>query len=132
MGARGTSGNRLNPPARQVVATAGEAASEQTQSEGSIQPLLDLLWVQPRAGEGTADKAERRLHAERREQFGQFFGEAGQGVEQVRQAHEIVVAFHGVPVFGKGMLVGIALVLLDQEGAFDAPAIARLGCRNPP
>jgi len=42
----------------------------------------------------------------------------------VCQAHEVVVAFHDVPLPGEGVLVEVALVFLDQEGAFDAPAVA--------
>jgi len=60
-----TSGNRPAPPARQVVATVGEPNSEQAQSQGPGEPLLDLLWVEPGTGEGIADKADRRLHPER-------------------------------------------------------------------
>ena len=92
--------------------------------EGAVQPLLHLLGIQPWAAEGVADKTNRGPHPKFREQPGQFLGESGQGVEQVCQAHEIVIAFHGIPLLGEGVLVGVALVLLDQEGPFDAPAVA--------
>jgi len=52
------------------------------------------------------------------------FGKARQGVEQMRQTHEVVVAFHRVPVLCEGVFVGVALVLFDQKGALDTPAIA--------
>jgi hypothetical protein len=42
----------------------------------------------------------------------------------MRQAHEEVIAPHGIPVEGKGMLVVVALVLLDEKARFDAPAVA--------
>ncbi|KFB71095.1 MAG: hypothetical protein AW09_003793 [Candidatus Accumulibacter phosphatis] len=42
----------------------------------------------------------------------------------MRQAHEEVIALHGIPVEGKSMLVVVALVLLDKEARFDAPAMA--------
>ena len=42
----------------------------------------------------------------------------------MRQAHEEVIAAHGVPVQGKGMLVVVALVLFDEEARFDVPAVA--------
>jgi hypothetical protein len=42
----------------------------------------------------------------------------------MRQAHEEVIAPHGIPVQGKGMLVVVALVLLDEKARFDAPAVA--------
>ena len=103
MGAHWTSDNSLTPPARQVVATAGGPKSEQAQSEGLGQPLLDVLCIKPRTGEGIADKADRRLHPECCEQSGQRFGKAGQGVEQVRQTHEVMVAFHGIPLLGEGV-----------------------------
>jgi hypothetical protein len=43
--------------------------------------LFDLLGIQPRAGEGIADKADCRLHPELGEQPGQLLGKTGQGVE---------------------------------------------------
>ena len=45
-------------------------------------------------------------------------------MEDVRQAHEEVIALHGIPVQGKGVLVLVALVFLDEEARFDAPAVA--------
>ena len=51
-------------------------------------------------------------------------GEAGQGVEQVGHAHQVVIALHGVPIQGKGVLVVVALVFFDQEAGLDAPAVA--------
>jgi hypothetical protein len=42
----------------------------------------------------------------------------------MRQAHQEVIALHGIPVEGKGMLVVVALVLFDEEARFDAPAVA--------
>jgi hypothetical protein len=42
----------------------------------------------------------------------------------VRQAHQIVVSAHNVPVLGEEVLVGVALVLFDQEITLDASAIA--------
>ena len=111
------------PPVLQVEAIAAEPESDQTESEGPAQSLLNLLGIQPWAGEGVADEVDRRLHPECREQPGKLFGKAGQGVEQVCQAHEIVIAFHGIPVFGEGMFVGIALVLFHQETGLDPPAV---------
>ena len=35
-----------------------------------------------------------------------------------------MVPAHGVPILGEGVLVGVALVLFDQEAAFDTPAVA--------
>ena len=52
-------------------------------------------------------------------------GEAGQGIEQVGHAHQVVIALHGVPVQGKGMLVVVALVFFHQEARLDTPAVAR-------
>ena len=42
----------------------------------------------------------------------------------MRQAHEEVIALHGIPVEGEGMLVVVALMLLDEEARFDAPTVA--------
>ena len=50
-------------------------------------------------------------------------GDAGQGVEQVGQVHQAVVALHGIPVQGKGVLVVVALVFLHQEIGLDAPTV---------
>ena len=91
------SGNRSPSPASQVVR---ESIVKMSQANRSTYPIL-------------------------RKQSGQFAGEPGQGIEQVRQAHEIVIAFQGIPVFGKEMFVGVPLVFLYQESGFDAPAITR-------
>ncbi len=53
-----------------------------------------------------------------------MLGIAGQGADRMRQSHERVIAFHGVPVFSEGMLVGIALVLLYQKTGFNPPAVS--------
>ncbi len=35
-----------------------------------------------------------------------------------------MVPAHSVPILSEGVLVGVALVLFDQEAAFDTPAVA--------
>ena len=102
----------------------GEGESEQSQSKGLLQSQFNLLWIQPGACEGFADKANRTTHSILLKQSRQLAGEPGQGIEQVRQAHEVVIAHHGIPVFGKEMFVGVPLVFLHQESGFDAPAVA--------
>ncbi len=45
-------------------------------------------------------------------------------MEHVRQAHEAVIALHGIPVQGNGVLVVVALVFRGEETRCDAPAVA--------
>ncbi len=42
----------------------------------------------------------------------------------MRQAHEVVIPFYRIPILGKGMFIGVALVFFDQKAAFDPPAVA--------
>lgn len=56
--------------------------------------------------------------------FVQGLAVASQDVEEVAEAHQLVVALHGIPVVGEAVLVGIAVVLLDQDVDFDAPAVS--------
>ena len=85
--------------------------------------MLKLVQIEPGPAQCVADKLDCRLNPKFTEQLGQVFGKAGQGIEQMRQTHEVVIAFHGVPVFCERMLVGIALVLLNEKSPFNAPAI---------
>ena len=66
------------------------------------------------------------------------FGGQCQGIDQVRQAHQVVVALHRVPGIREGVFVVVALALFDQEAGLDPKAAggrqgcsARGGCRGP-
>jgi hypothetical protein len=80
--------------------------------------------IEPGGSAGGADEADSPAHAELTKQIAQLSREACQGIEDMRQTHQEVVAPHGIPVEGKGMLVVVALVLFDEEARFDAPAVA--------
>jgi len=67
--------------------------------------------IEPRAGAGCSDEGDGPAHAELAIQFAELSRESRQGIEDMRQAHAEVVAPHGIPVEGKGMLVVVALVL---------------------
>ena len=76
--------------------------------------------IEPGGSARTADEGDGAAHAEFLIQAAQLPSEACQGIEHMRQAHEEVIAPHGIPVEGKGMLVVVALVLLDEKARFDA------------
>jgi hypothetical protein len=76
------------------------------------------------AAQECSDEGDGPAHAELAIQIAELSREARQGIEDMRQAHQEVVAPHGIPVEGKGMLVVVALVLFDEEARFDAPAVA--------
>ncbi len=82
------------------------------------------LGIQPGRGTGLADEGDGPAHAKLGVEGLEVAGEAGQGVEQVGHTHQVVVALHGVPVQGKGVLVVVALVFFHQEAGLDAPAVA--------
>src|SRR5918992_2505087 len=46
------------------------------------------------------------------------------GIDQVRQAHQVVVALHRVPGIREGVFVVVALALFDQEAGLDPPTLA--------
>jgi hypothetical protein len=81
--------------------------------------------IQPRGGAGLTDEGDGTAHAKLSVEGLEVAGEAGQGVEQVGHAHQVVIALHSVPIQGKGVLVVVALVLFHQEAGLDAPAVAR-------
>ena len=86
-------------------------------------PQLKLVHIEPGSTERVANKRDGRLNPQFTEQLSQVFRKAGQDVDQMTQAHEVMIAFHGVPVFSERMLVGVTLVLLDQKRPFDPPTI---------
>ena len=47
-----------------------------------------------------------------------------QSIDQVRQAHQVVVALHRVPGIREGVFVVVALALFDQEAGLDPPTLA--------
>ena len=80
--------------------------------------------IEPGGGTGVTDEGDGAAHAEFLIQAAQLPSEACQGIEHMRQAHEEVIAPHGIPVQSKGMLIVVALVFLDEKARFDAPTVA--------
>jgi hypothetical protein len=76
-------------------------------------------------GATLAHKAQEGLHAQGLHLARDPFGGQRQGIEQVRQAHQVMVAFHGIPGVREGMLVTVALALLNLHAHFNPPALAR-------
>ena len=56
--------------------------------------------------------------------FGHALGVLCNGVQQMRQAHEIMKSLHRVPVIREGVFVVIPLALFNQHADLDPPAIA--------
>jgi hypothetical protein len=79
---------------------------------------------QPAMGTTLAHKTQKRLDAGFAHPFGDTPGRERQRIEQVRQAHQSMVAWHGIPIVGEGMLVAVTLALLDLHTDFDTPALA--------
>src|SRR5688572_12923692 len=75
-------------------------------------------------GTTLAHKTQKRLDAEFAHPFGDTPGCERQRIEQVRQAHQSMVALHGIPIVGEGMLVAVTLALFDLHTDFDTPALA--------
>ena len=107
-----------------VVSGAVLGRSLELQEKGFGEKLAHPRRIEPRRGAGCSDEGDGPAHAELVIQIAELSREARQGIEDMRQAHQEVVAPHGIPVEGKGMLVVVALVLFDEEARFDAPAVA--------
>jgi hypothetical protein len=71
-----------------------------------------------------AHPAQKRLYAQCAHVARYPFGGQCQGIEEMRQAHQVVVALHRVPGMRKGMFVVVALALFDQEAGLDTPTLA--------
>ncbi len=115
-------------PAREtrlgVVSGAVLGRSLELQEKGFGEEHAHPRRIEPRGSAGISDEGDGPAHAELAIQIAELSREARQGIEDMRQAHQEVVAPHGIPVEGKGMLVVVALVLFDEEARFDAPAVA--------
>jgi len=57
--------------------------------------------------------------------LGHAFAGQRQGIDQMRQAHPVMIAFHRLPGMGEGMFVIIALAFFDLYVDLDTPAVAR-------
>ena len=75
--------------------------------EGLAEEGADPVGIQPGRGAGLADEGDGAAHAKLGVEGLEVAGEAGQGVEQVGHAHQVVIALHGIPIQGKGVLVDI-------------------------
>ncbi len=52
--------------------------------------------------------------------LGDTLGGQRQGIHQVRQAHQVMIALQGMPVIREGVFIVVALTLFDQEAGLDA------------
>src|SRR5665811_1278363 len=82
-----------------------------------------FLGTEPAASEGLSHESDHTTHPMVADVFGQGIGIAGQNVERMAQAHQIMIAAHRLPVIGKAVLVLVALMFLDQKAHFDAPTV---------
>ena len=64
--------------------------------EGLAEEGANPFGIQPGRGTGLADEGDGATHAKLGVEGLEVAGEAGQSVEQVSHAHQIVVALHGV------------------------------------
>src|SRR5918997_6644985 len=71
-----------------------------------------------------AHPAQKRLYAQGAHVARHPFGGQRQGIEEMRQAHQVVVALHRVPGIREGVFVVVALALFDQEAGLDTPTPA--------
>jgi hypothetical protein len=71
-----------------------------------------------------AHPAQKRLYAQGAHVARHPFGGQCQGIEEMRQAHQVVLALHRVPGIREGVFVVVALALLDQEAGLDTPTLA--------
>ena len=108
-----------------VVAGAALGRSLELQEKGFGEEYAHPRGIEPGGSAGGTDEGDGPAHTELTKQIAQLSREARQGIEDMRQPHQEVIAPHGIPVEGKGMLVVVALVLFDEEARFDAPALAR-------
>ena len=75
------------------------------QQKGLGEERAHPLGIEPRSRAGIPDEGDGPAHAELVEQIAQLSREARQRIEDMRQAHQEMVAAHRIPVEGKGMLV---------------------------
>ena len=78
--------------------------------EGLAEEGADPVGIQPGRGTGLADEDDGAAHAKLGVEGLEVAGEAGQGVEQVGHAHQVVIALHGIPIQGKGVLVVVDIM----------------------
>jgi hypothetical protein len=85
---------------------------------------MDRLQIEPGGAQTLTNETDEAAHAHFAEFFRERRGKARKRVQEMPQAHQIVVTAHGIPVLGKGMFVLIALMFFDQEAGFNPPAMA--------
>ena len=96
---------------RGVVLGAVWGRSLELQEKGFGEEPAHPRGIEPGSGAGSSEEGDGTAHAELAIRLEELSGKARQGIEDMRQAHEEVVAPHGIPVEGKGMLVVVVLVL---------------------
>lgn len=94
----------------------------QTQRLG--EQRTDARRVEPRASAALVNEVACWAHAEAAAEALHVLGKTCQGIEQMRYAHEAVIAARGIEVECESVLVVRALVLLHQEARLDAPTVA--------
>ena len=89
--------------------------SLELQSKGFGEEPAHPRTIEPGNSTGISDEGDGAAHAKFLMQLPYLSREARQGIEDMRQAHEELIALHGIPVDGKGMLAMVALMLFAQS-----------------
>src|SRR3989442_2891132 len=71
-----------------------------------------------------ADKLDEASQAQNTNHPSQQGVMLNQYIDETSKPHQVVIALHGFPVGGEGVLVLVAVALLDQKAALNAPAVA--------
>ena len=91
---------------------------------GTQQPLYPF-GVQPRRCARIADELDEAPQSQNTNYPGQPGAILNQHIDEMPKPHQVVIALHGFPVRGEGVPVLVALALLDEKAALNAPAVAR-------
>ncbi len=89
------------------------------------QQALDPFGIQPLRRACIADELEEAPQSQNTNHPAQPGAVLNQHIDEMPKPHQVVIALHGFPVAGEGVLVVVAVVLLDQKAALNAPAAPR-------
>jgi hypothetical protein len=85
------------------------------QLERILQPFGDPFIVHPGTRHGLANETDETSHTRIPNDFGETLGIPAESIKQVTQPHQVMIAFHGLPVVREAVLIVIAMVLLHQN-----------------
>ena len=97
-----------------------EGKLREAELEWLAETPLHLRALQPTAAQGLPHKPDETLHPSLFDDLDKLGGKSRQHVQQVADAHEVVVAPHGVPVEGEKVLVIVAMTFLYKNSRLDA------------